>query len=343
MADKKKKGFALNKGKESDKAGFNISKGNKTTSSFGLDKSANKANPTKKTASAKKSSANKKSVSKKSSSVADSKVAATTKGNLKQVSTSSDKKSSKSKIYVLVGVAAVLAIVFMVFSGGDDSSDPSPLSTEVNSGDSASPIEELSTVDEIGNSNEPSAVSSNDSSGGKVADNNSPDSFSNNNASDDSNDGQVSTIVDDSNVSGKTNISEKTESVAVSTDSVVEEDDDILTSNDTSFSSNDVLYYFRFGSSYINPNDKLLNKLANELINNNVKVRLIGHTDNRGSEMLNLQISKARASSVYDFLVSKGVNKNLLSVDGLGESKPLNNNSNSRERALNRRVELIFN
>lgn len=338
MAHKKKKGFSLDKGNNTDNSGFNISKGDKTTSSFGLDKSKNKAKPIKKTASAKKSSVNK-----KSSSVADTKLAATTKGNLKQVSTSSDKKSSKSKIYVLVGVAAVLAIVFMVFSGGDDSSDPSPLSIEVNSGDSVSPIEEVSTVDEIGNSNEPSAVSYNDSSGGKVAYNNSSDSFSNNNASDDSNDGQVSTIVDDSNVSGKTNISEKTESVALSTDSVVEEDDDILTSNDISFSSNDVLYYFSFGSSYINPNDKLLNKLANELINNNVKVRLIGHTDNRGSEMLNLQMSKARASSVYDFLVSKGVNKNLLSVDGLGESKPLNNNSNSRERALNRRVELIFN
>ena len=88
-------------------------------------------------------------------------------------------------------------------------------------------------------------------------------------------------------------------------------------SKQVSFSNNDILYYFQFGSSYINPNDRVLNKLADELKSNNSKIKLVGHTDSTGSEAVNLEISKSRAQAVFSFLVSKGVNRNLISVDGL--------------------------
>jgi len=114
-------------------------------------------------------------------------------------------------------------------------------------------------------------------------------------------------------------------------------------SNSFTFASNDVLYYFEFGSSYINTNDKILNRLVKELKSSSKKIILIGHTDNIGDDYINLEISKSRANSVYQFLINKGVNKNLLSIEGFGEDRPLNNNSNSNQRALNRRVEIILN
>ncbi|MDX9751448.1 MAG: OmpA family protein [Flavobacteriales bacterium] len=64
-----------------------------------------------------------------------------------------------------------------------------------------------------------------------------------------------------------------------------------------------------------------------------------GHTDNTGNADKNLQLSKDRAGSVRDYLVSKGVNANRLRSEGFGITQPVADNKTSAGRAKNRRVE----
>ena len=336
MADNKKKGFSLDKGKETKSEGFNISKGDKTTSSFGLDKGSKKV-------SSKKTVVSKKSDTKKSSVVKDSTKSSSSKDPQKtatQTTNSQNTKSNNSKLYALIGVAAILVVVFLIFSGDDKSTNPSSLSNEVveNSG---SNLEGVSGENEMNNNNEMSVDNSNDSNdSGNKSDDSSIDNNNNNNNNNNNVVADSSDSSEDANNSIDTSNSESNSSVAENSTTTNSQSNN---SKQVSFSNNDILYYFQFGSSYINPNDRVLNKLADELKSNNSKIKLVGHTDSTGSEAVNLEISKSRAQAVFSFLVSKGVNRNLISVDGLGESKPLNGNSNAEERSSNRRVEIILN
>lgn len=71
-----------------------------------------------------------------------------------------------------------------------------------------------------------------------------------------------------------------------------------------------------------------------------VDVKVVGHTDSSGSEAYNQALSVRRATTVRDYLASKGVDTNLMSVTGMGESSPIADNSTKEGRAQNRRVEV---
>lgn len=65
-----------------------------------------------------------------------------------------------------------------------------------------------------------------------------------------------------------------------------------------------------------------LNKLVEFLESNpKVKIEIGGHTDSRGSN--NKELSTARAKSVYDYVISKGIDASRLSYKGYGETKPV--------------------
>ncbi|MCU1278455.1 MAG: hypothetical protein JWM53_2001 [bacterium] len=68
------------------------------------------------------------------------------------------------------------------------------------------------------------------------------------------------------------------------------------------------------------------------------KVRVEGHTDNRGNADANLQLSKARAASVVAYLVKVGVDAGRLESEGYGATQPLVPNMTPAQRAKNRRV-----
>jgi outer membrane protein OmpA-like peptidoglycan-associated protein len=72
------------------------------------------------------------------------------------------------------------------------------------------------------------------------------------------------------------------------------------------------------------------------------KMRIEGHTDDRGNDEKNLDLSKRRAASVVRYLVDKGIDESRLDSEGYGESKPLTTNKTSAGRADNRRVEFII-
>ncbi len=69
-----------------------------------------------------------------------------------------------------------------------------------------------------------------------------------------------------------------------------------------------------------------------------LRVRVEGHTDSRGADAMNLQLSKRRASSVRRWLVQNGVSPERLQAWGCGESSPIASNDTADGRATNRRV-----
>lgn len=73
-----------------------------------------------------------------------------------------------------------------------------------------------------------------------------------------------------------------------------------------------------------------------------MKISIHGHTDNRGSAQDNIILSKKRAKEVMDFLIGTGIDKNRLSYNGFGATKPKASNTNEEGRSVNRRVEFVI-
>lgn len=76
--------------------------------------------------------------------------------------------------------------------------------------------------------------------------------------------------------------------------------------------------------------------------NSNVRVRIEGHTDSRGSDDYNMGLSQRRAESVVNFLTSNGIAANRLSAVGRGEGSPVADNETDEGRARNRRVDFVI-
>lgn len=87
----------------------------------------------------------------------------------------------------------------------------------------------------------------------------------------------------------------------------------------------------------------ILNRVA-EILNKYGKYNVLieGHTDDIGDEQYNLKLSEARAQSVLDYLVKKGIDKKRLSSRGMGETSPFLPNTSVENRRRNRRVEFLL-
>ena len=72
----------------------------------------------------------------------------------------------------------------------------------------------------------------------------------------------------------------------------------------------------------------------------NSLVDVMGHTDSTGSDAYNLDLSRRRAESVANYLVSRGTNRARIATVGYGEQYPRADNTTEQGRALNRRVEI---
>lgn len=76
--------------------------------------------------------------------------------------------------------------------------------------------------------------------------------------------------------------------------------------------------------------------------NENVKIAIHGHTDNKGSALKNLTLSSDRANAVYQFLIDNGIDTSRLQYKGFGQNKPIDTNSTETGRAKNRRTEIVI-
>lgn len=83
-----------------------------------------------------------------------------------------------------------------------------------------------------------------------------------------------------------------------------------------------------------------LNKVVDFLKqNSSVEIEIAGHTDSKGSDDYNLNLSQGRSQSVVDYLISQGIDSFRLNAHGYGETKPIDSNDTDEGRANNRRVE----
>ncbi|EOR95201.1 outer membrane protein, OmpA/MotB family [Arcticibacter svalbardensis MN12-7] len=100
---------------------------------------------------------------------------------------------------------------------------------------------------------------------------------------------------------------------------------------------------FDFGKTTIRETSfASLTRVASLLINKNFSLKLAGHTDNVGSSASNTKLSKARAESVRQFLVSRGANASRIEATGYGEDQPIASNDTDAGRQQNRRVEFTL-
>lgn len=67
---------------------------------------------------------------------------------------------------------------------------------------------------------------------------------------------------------------------------------------------------------------------------------IVGHTDNRGAESYNQDLSEKRASAVANYLKMRGVSGDRLTTIGQGLDNPVETNETEEGRARNRRVEI---
>lgn len=102
---------------------------------------------------------------------------------------------------------------------------------------------------------------------------------------------------------------------------------------------------FAFRSTDLTAEGKAyLDSLALMLKNDKTsRIKIIGHTDSRGSYAYNLQLSRLRAKTVLEYLAKQGVARARMSYDGLGANRPAADNSTEEGRAKNRRVEFEIN
>lgn len=102
--------------------------------------------------------------------------------------------------------------------------------------------------------------------------------------------------------------------------------------------------FFKWNSAIIEPeSEPALNELL-QLLNENpqMNIRIIGHTDNTGTEAYNTTLSVNRARAVVDWLLEKGISADRLDSEGRGEAEPVDTNDTDEGRANNRRVEFVI-
>lgn len=108
---------------------------------------------------------------------------------------------------------------------------------------------------------------------------------------------------------------------------------------------NDVFFY---DINFVKAKATILTKSANALQDllrmmekhPTLEILIEGHTDNVGDEIALINLSEQRAAAVRDYLVAKGIERERISIKGLGATRPRSNNDTEEGREKNRRVEI---
>ncbi|HEY6464325.1 MAG TPA: OmpA family protein, partial [Polyangiaceae bacterium] len=99
---------------------------------------------------------------------------------------------------------------------------------------------------------------------------------------------------------------------------------------------------FRTGKYDLKPGAMAkLDEIADALKGKEQPITVYGYTDDVGTADHNMTLSQNRAQSVADYLVSKGLPKDLVTAQGKGPSNPVAENTSVEGRAQNRRVEIV--
>ncbi|WP_170110317.1 OmpA family protein [Flavilitoribacter nigricans] len=100
---------------------------------------------------------------------------------------------------------------------------------------------------------------------------------------------------------------------------------------------------FAFNSTDLKPESQSIIQTIAKMMEEHPEVRLSveGHTDDRGSENYNQELSARRAAAVRQAIIGEGIAASRLKAAGFGEVKPVTGNDSDAGRAKNRRVEFV--
>ncbi len=101
---------------------------------------------------------------------------------------------------------------------------------------------------------------------------------------------------------------------------------------------------FDFNSAKIQSNSiSSLKEILKYIRQNNAnQIMIVGHTSSEGSKSFNMELSRLRAKSVYEYLIENGIKKSSLRYEGRGDLEPIYTNDSEKNREKNRRVEIEF-
>lgn len=101
------------------------------------------------------------------------------------------------------------------------------------------------------------------------------------------------------------------------------------------------MVHFDFDKSDIRPGDAQLldQKLAILQTNSNLRIAIVGHCDERGSDEYNLALGNRRALAAKQYLVSRGIGADRISTRSMGKEQPVDPGHTEDAWAQNRRDE----
>ena len=105
------------------------------------------------------------------------------------------------------------------------------------------------------------------------------------------------------------------------------------------------MVYFEYDKAIIKKESYPILDAVAATLQGNPSINMIeiqGHTDERGDDAYNLDLSDRRAHSVRQYMIDKGVDEKRLTAQGYGETQPIDRNHNEAAWAKNRRVAFLI-
>ena len=103
------------------------------------------------------------------------------------------------------------------------------------------------------------------------------------------------------------------------------------------------LYFATAKTHILDSSEPALNELYRFLIKRpNQRIRIIGHTDDIGSDRSNQILSEGRCLEVKHAMEARGIDPQRIEIEGRGERDPIVPNDTEEQRQMNRRVEIVL-
>jgi len=126
----------------------------------------------------------------------------------------------------------------------------------------------------------------------------------------------------------------------INTAEVISPDANAFKPNTASFAGSETVNFALDKSNISQSAANTLDEVAAVLGASGTNIMVEGHTDWIASERYNYHLSIRRAESVRDYLESKGIGRERISIRGFGETRPIALNDTAEGRASNRRVDI---
>lgn len=103
-------------------------------------------------------------------------------------------------------------------------------------------------------------------------------------------------------------------------------------------------FTFMTGKSSLSADSKQILDIIVKALDDYPKMNIIieTHTDTSGEEIVNMELSQKRASSIQNYLIDKGVDANRIKTKAFGENNPKVDEINLENKQMNRRIEIGF-